>query len=214
MYSKVEPIDKNVSNVEIAVPWGKIAGKLWGNNKSKQPILALHGWQDNAASFDNLAPLLEKHGPILALDLPGHGFSSWLPPGQMYFEIVYLVLLCRLKRYFGWEKLKLLAHSLSAYLVKGILEFLAIDERKNDPPSYRKEDLIKKWISATRYSLDETTCKVLMTRGVTEKPDGTVYLNRDPRLRVLPVHAGTHHVHLMNAPAVANAMDSFLEKHN
>lgn len=28
IYSKVEPIDKDVSNVEIVVPWGKVAGKF------------------------------------------------------------------------------------------------------------------------------------------------------------------------------------------
>lgn len=231
IYSKVELIDKNVSNVEILVPWGKVAGKLWGSNKNKQPILALHGWQDNASTFDALAPLLQRHGPILALDLPGHGFSSWLPPGQMYFETVYLLLLCRLKKYFGWEKMKLLAHSLSAqisfwyaslypnevsyviaidiikfpstsipsynkYVAKGILQFLSIEEARQDPFNYTKEDLIKKWISATKNSLDEAACKILMTRGTTEKPDGTVYLNRDPRLRVLPVHLGFSHEQL------------------
>lgn len=239
IYSKVEPIDKNVSNVEITVPWGKVAGKLWGSNENKQPILALHGWQDNAATFDILAPLLEKHGPILALDLPGHGFSSWLPAGQMYFEFIYLVLLCRLKNYFGWEKLKLMAHSLSAsisfwyaslypdnvsyviaidiikfpstkiptynkYLAKGIAEFLQIDEGENNPPSYKKEVLIERWISATKNSLDEAACKVLMTRGVTEKPDGTVYLNRDPRLRVLPVHLGLSHDQLKEMARLIN----------
>lgn len=29
IYSKVEPIDKDVSNVEITVPWGKVAGKFF-----------------------------------------------------------------------------------------------------------------------------------------------------------------------------------------
>ena len=50
-------------------------------------ILCLHGWLDNAASFNRLAPLLLDSFPvsdeqqqqpmeILALDFPGHGLSG------------------------------------------------------------------------------------------------------------------------------------------
>lgn len=73
----------------------------------------MHGWQDNAASFDALVPLL-KDIPVLAIDLPGHGLSSWLPPGFQYTESVYLLLIKRIQRYFGWKKVKLMMHSLSA----------------------------------------------------------------------------------------------------
>ena len=49
--------------------------------------VALHGYLDSAASFDQLAPLLTSASPghaVLALDYPGHGRSSPLAPGQMY----------------------------------------------------------------------------------------------------------------------------------
>ena len=48
--------------------------------------LALHGWLDNAGSFDTLAPQLVAACPrhaLLCLDYPGHGRSSHLPPGQV-----------------------------------------------------------------------------------------------------------------------------------
>ncbi|MEQ9365344.1 MAG: hypothetical protein RIF32_13950, partial [Leptospirales bacterium] len=35
------------------------------------PVLALHGWLDNAASFRRLIPLLPADRRIVALDLPG-----------------------------------------------------------------------------------------------------------------------------------------------
>lgn len=39
------------------------------------PILALHGWRDNSASFNRLAELLPQHH-IIAPDFPGHGRSA------------------------------------------------------------------------------------------------------------------------------------------
>lgn len=41
----------------------------------QRPLVALHGWRDNAASFHRMAELWpEQH--ILALDFPGHGLSA------------------------------------------------------------------------------------------------------------------------------------------
>ena len=52
----------------------KIAAKVWGN-EAGIPTLALHGWLDNAASFEPIAPLLEQCH-LVAVDLPGHGLSD------------------------------------------------------------------------------------------------------------------------------------------
>ncbi|XP_011878598.1 PREDICTED: probable serine hydrolase [Vollenhovia emeryi] len=220
LYSKSQSVHV-VKEIEIPVPWGKVAGKLWGS-QDKQPILAMHGWQDNAASFDTIAPLLIKNTPVLAIDLPGHGLSSWLPPGFMYNELVYFLLIKRIKRYFGWEKIKVMAHSLSAmttywyaacfseelqYVVAlDFFKFPAVEtsvyatrfgnavdalfklEESNVQLSYSESEIIKK-ASAGFLNLDESLYKILMTRGTTRKEDGTYVINRDPRLRVLPVHS-------------------------
>ncbi|CAH2074062.1 unnamed protein product, partial [Iphiclides podalirius] len=77
---KLHTNDDIPKEVKIPVQWGHIAGKLWGH-ENEQPILALHGWQDNAGTWDTLAPFLYKKRPILAIDFPGHGFSSWFPTG-------------------------------------------------------------------------------------------------------------------------------------
>ena len=50
------------------------------SGRPKQTILALHGWLDNCRSFYYLAPqLVDRLGgtaEIVAIDLPGHGWSS------------------------------------------------------------------------------------------------------------------------------------------
>ncbi|CAG9864470.1 unnamed protein product [Phyllotreta striolata] len=98
---------------KIPVPWGHISGKWWGD-RSRQPVIGIHGWQDNSSTFDNLAPLLAQKGvSFLCVDLPGHGFSSHLPPGVEYYlwwDGVHF--LRRIVRHFGWKDVTLIGHSL------------------------------------------------------------------------------------------------------
>lgn len=90
-------------------------GKLYGTkHNGKQPILAVHGWMDNAGTFDYLAPLLDS--PILAIDLPGHGLSSWLPRGLPYSEDIFIISMRWVVSNFKWNKVKLLGHSMGGIL--------------------------------------------------------------------------------------------------
>ena len=77
--------------------------------------MAIHGWVDNAGSFDNLAPLL-KNSSILAIDLPGHGLSSWFPRGMQYNNITSVQAMRIVVKHFGWHKVKLLGHSMGGLL--------------------------------------------------------------------------------------------------
>lgn len=102
--------------IKIPVPWGHIAGKWWGP-RNKQPILALHGWQDNAGTFDRLCPLLPKEIPILCIDLPGHGKSSQYPKGMQYFLFWDgVTLIRRIVKHYNWKHISLLGHSLGGAL--------------------------------------------------------------------------------------------------
>ena len=56
----------------------ELAGLQWPGEG--EPVLALHGWLDNAASFQ---PLAEPLGhPLVALDFAGHGHSEHRPRHQ------------------------------------------------------------------------------------------------------------------------------------
>ncbi|XP_008548815.1 probable serine hydrolase isoform X4 [Microplitis demolitor] len=105
-------VDIEAEEIKIPVPWGHVSGKWWGP-KNIQPIVTLHGRQDNAGSFDRLIPMISNEISFLCLDLPGHGYSSHLHKGQYYF-VYYdgLMLLRRVARHFQWSKIKLLGHSL------------------------------------------------------------------------------------------------------
>lgn len=79
-----------IDELEFEAQYGKLAAKSWHEETDDcKRILALHGWMDNAGSFDHLMPKL-KHSNglyIVALDMPGHGKSSQLAPGSLYSDL-------------------------------------------------------------------------------------------------------------------------------
>lgn len=101
--------------LSIALPQATLTAKRWGD-ASKPPLLALHGWLDNAGSFDFLAPLLADDWQVVALDLRGHGRSSHIAPGTWYHYVDYFDELRGVFDHFGWAKADLLGHSLGGTL--------------------------------------------------------------------------------------------------
>ncbi|CAF4772951.1 unnamed protein product [Pieris macdunnoughi] len=99
--------------IKIPVPWGHVSAKLWGQ-ENQRPVLALHGWQDNAGTWDPLAPMISDKLPILAIDFPGHGHSSWIPPGFQYSPWDLPRLILTIKDYFKWDKISILGHSMGS----------------------------------------------------------------------------------------------------
>ncbi|XP_049824089.1 probable serine hydrolase isoform X3 [Aethina tumida] len=110
---KYSTVARQYNEIQFPVPWGHISGKWWEPTTSK-PILAIHGWQDTCESFDRLIPLLTKDVGVLAIDLPGHGYSSKLPAGMFYDNMNYPILIRYIMKYFGWPTVSLMGHSLGA----------------------------------------------------------------------------------------------------
>jgi len=92
-----------------------LAAQAWGD-RDCPPLIALHGWLDNAGSFSRIAPLLANDRYVVALDLRGHGRSSHLPPGAWYHYVDYFDDLRALLDYFGWPRVEFLGHSLGGTL--------------------------------------------------------------------------------------------------
>jgi pimeloyl-ACP methyl ester carboxylesterase len=92
---------------------------VWGDPGGK-PVLAVHGLDDNAASFDTLVPLLlQSVGHplyVVCVDLPGHGHSSPLAPGIQYRFTDMLGCLHRVVSQLGWQRFHYLGHSLGGLL--------------------------------------------------------------------------------------------------
>ncbi len=79
-----------------------------------RPVLALHGWLDNAASFTPLMEGLESHEHWVAVDLPGHGQSYHRPAGASYPFVEWLLDVDEIADALGWDAFDIVGHSMGA----------------------------------------------------------------------------------------------------
>jgi len=102
-------------DITIPVPWGVIAAKEWGP-PSGDPWLAVHGFLDNAGTFDTLLPHFAKNRRVVAIDYPGHGFSSHIPDGAFYYDLEGIGYFQRVLNFLGWNEFSFLGHSMGGDL--------------------------------------------------------------------------------------------------
>jgi len=92
----------------------RLAGLSWGR-PGEFPVLALHGWLDNAASFARLAPLLDGCH-VIALDLTGHGRSDRRSADANYQIWDDIPEILGVTDQLGWDRFALLGHSRGAII--------------------------------------------------------------------------------------------------
>ena len=97
----------------LALPHLGLAALEWGAPEAP-PLVALHGWLDNAASFATLAPRLAAHYRVIALELPGHGHSDHLPGGASYHYLDHVRAVLDALDVLALPRCALLGHSLGA----------------------------------------------------------------------------------------------------
>ncbi|XP_063593422.1 probable serine hydrolase [Penaeus indicus] len=106
--------------VSVDVGWGTLRGKICtvgGGDTPSLRVVGVHGWLDNANSFDTLVPLLPAGVEVLALDLPGHGLSDHLPLGTHYNPFTYAFNLRAAVTGLGWTRFVVMGHSMGAAVV-------------------------------------------------------------------------------------------------
>lgn len=110
-------MDVSSHEVRFTLPSIEVAAKVWGK-PGDLPVIGLHGWLDNAATFDLIAPHLEGVH-LVALDLPGHGLSGHLPAGgYSLWQQANTVL--QVAESLGWQRFALLGHSMGA-IISGVM---------------------------------------------------------------------------------------------
>lgn len=86
-------------------------GGLRNDNADGLPLLALHGWLDNAASFRPMASVLPAYD-LVALDMPGHGRSFHYPTDAEYSLFSTILDVLAAADALGWTSFGLLGHSM------------------------------------------------------------------------------------------------------
>ncbi len=114
-----------VEEIRLRLPHIDLAAHLYGPEDG-QPVIALHGWLDNAATFTRLAPKL-KGLRILALDFAGHGYSDHRPVGTQYVIWDHVLDILMVAEQMGWQRFSLLGHSMGA--IVSLLMAAALPER-------------------------------------------------------------------------------------
>ncbi len=86
---------------------------LVAGNRTDPPVIALHGWLDNAASFIPLSEHL-RGLQLVALDFPGHGKSEHRKGANAYHFIDYAADVILAADALELDQFTLLGHSLGA----------------------------------------------------------------------------------------------------
>lgn len=97
---------------EVCYEVGELALHGIKVGEDDKPItLCLHGWLDNAASFQPIFPYLTDR-QLIAIDWPGHGFSSHRSLDAHYHFIDWVYDLVQLFDATNWPAIDIVAHSM------------------------------------------------------------------------------------------------------
>jgi len=123
-----------LESVKLTIDGIDVAGiRQRDKDATDQPrMLCVHGWLDNAHSFIPLMPYLPAFD-LVAIDLPGHGYSEPLSGGYQFHELSYF--LYRIIAAIGWTDCHLTGHSLGG----GLVPLLAVAH----PPAVKSLTMIE-----------------------------------------------------------------------
>ena len=103
-----------MTEFEITLNALTVRGIRYGS-EDKPEILALHGWLDNAASFEPLSRYLSDY-QIIALDFVGHGKSDHRANGAHYHLVDNVQDVHEAIQALGLSELKIIGHSMGGII--------------------------------------------------------------------------------------------------
>ena len=103
-----------MTEIEIPLTTMTMRGLRYGS-QDKPAIVALHGWLDNAASFEPLAGYFADY-QIIALDFAGHGKSEHRALGAHYHLVDNVQDLHEAIVYLGLQDVSIVGHSMGGII--------------------------------------------------------------------------------------------------
>lgn len=206
-----ESISLNVNGKTIAGIRHRVAGE-----DAPVKLLCLHGWLDNANSFLPMMPLLPEID-LVAIDMPGHGYSDHLDSTYNVPDSAFWV--AATIKAIGWESCHLAGHSLGGIIaplvavgVPNTIKSLVLIESSGALTSEASEFVerlqgsMDDQLSENKYAsrlykdkedavrtrlrsakMDTPSAKLIIDRQVAEFEDGWRW-RFDPKLRVSTAH--------------------------
>mmetsp|Transcript_1688 Transcript_1688/g.1866 ORF Transcript_1688/g.1866 Transcript_1688/m.1866 type:complete len:316 (+) Transcript_1688:32-979(+) len=115
--------------LSVTIPNGlTIGGRIWGQSTATNKVLCIHGFLDNAATFDVLIPrllnILDEPTEFVCMDCAGHGNSSHRSKDGQYCYTNRAMDAIQVATALGWDKFSLMSHSMGAntsVLIAGIV---------------------------------------------------------------------------------------------
>jgi pimeloyl-ACP methyl ester carboxylesterase len=99
-------------DIEFNVLGLNLHARQWGDPNG-EPTIGLHGWLDNANTFNRLAPLLPELN-LIAVDFAGHGRSDHRAGGVHYHPLYDMQDILAVANELNWHQFNVIGHSMGA----------------------------------------------------------------------------------------------------
>ncbi|WP_018984737.1 alpha/beta fold hydrolase [Salinimonas chungwhensis] len=192
---------------------GPVTMTALDNQGSGEVVIGLHGFLDNAASMEGLAPYVHNYRYI-ALDLAGHGGATHRPHGTHYNLLDYIQDLHAFIQEQAFDSVILMGHSLGGILaslyaavfpesVRGVISIDAcgpLTEPESTSAAQIRESVESRWRKtrnrlrvvdlekaiAARCEVSDISAehaRMILRRNLTQDAGGHYFWASDPKLR-------------------------------